>query len=97
MSIHTTEALANGDSASAQALTQSAQEKLRHFIFRIERIEEEMANCSTDRKEVYGEAKSMGFDVKAIRKVIALRKLDRAEREEMEQILELYLHAVGEV
>lgn len=80
-----------------QTLTQSAQERLRQFITRIERVEEEMSNLAADRKEIYGEAKSTGFDTKAIRKVIAIRKQDRREREEQEMILDLYMQALGEI
>ena len=80
-----------------QSLTQTAQERLRQLIQRIEKLEEEKANVAADIKEVYGEAKSTGFDTKVMRKVVALRKLDRAERAEQEQILDLYLAAMGEI
>lgn len=97
MSISETTALANENSGSPQALTQSARGRLAQFVARIERVEEEKAALSADLKEIYGEAKSTGFDTKALRKVIALRKMDRNERAEMEMILDLYLHAIGEV
>lgn len=80
-----------------QSLTQTAQERLRQLIQRIETLEEEKAGIAADIKEVYGEAKSTGFDTKVMRKVIALRKQDRAERAEQEQILDLYLAAMGEI
>lgn len=85
------------EQAAPQTLTQSAKERLRQLIARIERLEEEKANVAADIKEVYGEAKSTGFDTKIMRKVIALRKQDRAERAEQEQILDLYLAALGEI
>lgn len=80
-----------------QILTPTAQERLRALIARIEKLEEEKANVAADIKEVYGEAKGTGFDTKIMRKVIALRKQDRAERAEQEQMLDLYLAAMGEI
>ena len=68
---------------------------LKSFIERIERLEEEKAALTTDIKDVYGEAKANGFDTKIIKKVVALRKLDRDERNEIETILDLYLSALG--
>ena len=73
-----------------------AAEALRQFIDRIERLEEEKKGLSDDIKDVYAQAKGQGFDTKIIRKIISLRKKDRQEREEEEQILELYLVALGE-
>lgn len=75
--------------------TSFAQEQLRAFIERIERLEEEKAAIAEDIKEVYGEAKAMGFDAKIMRKVISLRKKTPDERSEEETILELYLTALG--
>jgi uncharacterized protein (UPF0335 family) len=71
-----------------------ARDHLKSFVARIERLEEDRANVSSDIKEVYAELKSMGFDVKAMRSVIRLRKIDRRERQEMEALLEMYLGAV---
>ena len=85
------------DVTQPQALTQSTRERLMQIVRRIERVEGEKADLAADLKEIYAEAKSTGFDTKALRKVIALRKLDRQEREEMEAIVDLYLHAIGEV
>ena len=73
-----------------------AAEALRQCIDRIERLEEEKRGLSEDIKEIYGQAKSQGFDTKAIRKIVALRRLDRQEREEQEELIELYLVALGE-
>ena len=69
--------------------------QLKSFIERIERLMEEIKGLQDDVKDVYAEAKGNGFDTKVMRKVIALRKRDAAEREEEETILELYLQALG--
>lgn len=81
----------------AQTLTQSAQERLKQLIARIEKLEEEKTAISDDIKEVYGEAKATGFDTKIIRRVVALRRISAAEREEADMVLDLYLHALGEI
>ncbi|RVH87176.1 DUF2312 domain-containing protein [Sinorhizobium meliloti] len=72
-----------------------ARDQLRAFIGRIERLEEEKKTIAEDIKGVYGEAKSMGFDAKILRKVISIRKQDADERAEQEAILDTYLHALG--
>jgi uncharacterized protein (UPF0335 family) len=72
-----------------------ARDQLRAFVERIERLEEEKKGISDDIKEVYAEAKGNGFDVKVLRKVIAVRKIGAAERAEQEAILDLYLQALG--
>lgn len=69
--------------------------QLRSFIERVERLEEEKATIADDIKEVFAEAKATGFDTKAIRKLVKLRKMDPAERQEAEAILDLYKHALG--
>jgi len=69
--------------------------RLLSFIERIERLEEELAALSEDKKEVYAEAKGVGFDVKTIRKVISLRKMDGEKRREADELLDLYKAAVG--
>ena len=74
-----------------------AADQLKSFIERIERLEEEKAGLASDIKDVYAEAKGTGFDVKALRKIISLRKKDHAERQEEEAILELYMQALGMV
>lgn len=78
------------------SMTEAAREKLRQTVMRIERLEEEKKEVAEQIKEVYAEAKSMGFDVKALRQAIRLRKIDAQEREEQEMILDLYLGALGE-
>lgn len=75
--------------------TSFAQGQLRSLIERIERLEEEKKAIAADIKEIYGEAKSTGFDTKIMRKVVSLRKKDTAERQEEEAILDLYLSALG--
>jgi uncharacterized protein (UPF0335 family) len=72
-----------------------ARDQLKSLIERIERLEEERAALSADIREIYSEAKSFGFDTKIIRQVVRLRKLDRADRQEQEAILDLYLSALG--
>jgi uncharacterized protein (UPF0335 family) len=68
---------------------------LRAFVERIERLEEEKKALSGDIKDVYGEAKANGFDVKIMRKIVSIRKQDRDSRIEEETILDLYLAALG--
>jgi len=72
-----------------------APDLLKSFVERIERLEEEKASIAGDVKEVYAEAKAQGFDTKILRKVVAIRKRDAAERREEEEILDLYLQALG--
>jgi len=85
------------DVAAPQSLTQSAKEKLKQIVARIERLEEEKAGIAQDVKDVYAEAKALGYDTKALRAVVRLRKIDRREREEQEQVLDLYLAALGAI
>ena len=72
-------------------------DQLRALIERIERLEEEKKAISEDIKEVYGEAKGGGFDVKTIRQIVRIRKLDANDRMEQEAILDTYMHALGMV
>ncbi|AMS28718.1 DUF2312 domain-containing protein [Aquidulcibacter sp.] len=83
--------------SAPQALTSSSKEKLRQFVARIETLETEKTELAEQLKEVYGEAKSLGFDTKALRAVIRLRKQDANDRAEAEMMLDLYLEAVGEI
>lgn len=84
------------DDDTIQHLNETTREKLRQTVSKIERLEDEKKEVAEQIKDVYSEAKSLGFDVKALRQVIRLRKVDRAEREEQEMILETYLIAIGE-
>ena len=72
-----------------------AQDQLRAFVERIERMEEEKKAIADDIKEIYAEAKGNGFDTKVLRKIVAIRKQDHAERMEQEALLELYMAALG--
>ena len=72
-----------------------AKEHLKSFIERIEKLEEEKAALAADIREVYSEAKGTGFDTKIMRKVVALRKLDTADRQEQDALLEMYKGALG--
>lgn len=84
-------------SQAAGGATTVAAERLRSFLERVERLEEEKATIAGDIKEVFAEAKGEGYDTKTLRKVIRLRKMDKAKREEEEALLELYLSALGGV
>lgn len=75
--------------------TTFAQGQLRSLVERIERLEAEKATISADIREVYYESKANGFDTKIIRKIIALRKKEAAEREEEQSMLDLYMSALG--
>ena len=80
---------------AAHSLQEAAQEQLRQFVEQIERLEEEKKALSADIRDKYLEAKGTGFDVKALRKIISLRKKSKSEREEEDGILEVYMHALG--
>lgn len=70
-------------------------QRLKAFIERVERLEEEKAALAEDIKDIMAEAKGTGFDTKTMRKIIRLRKMDRQKREEEEELLELYKSAIG--
>jgi uncharacterized protein (UPF0335 family) len=72
-----------------------ASERLQSFIDRVERLEEEKKALMDDIKDVFAEAKATGFDVKIMRQVLKLRKLDKEDRQEQEHLLELYKRALG--
>ncbi|MCZ6510018.1 MAG: DUF2312 domain-containing protein [Alphaproteobacteria bacterium] len=72
-----------------------AADRLRSFIERIERLEEDRAGLNADIREVLSEAKSAGFDGRIIRQIVRLRKLDPNERQEQEHLLEIYRSAIG--
>jgi uncharacterized protein (UPF0335 family) len=90
----TAELKAKADKAS-RGHNSVAAGQLRSFVERIERLEEEKKAIADDIKDVKGEAKAHGFDVKVLNKVIAIRKQDQAERQEQEALLDLYLGALG--
>lgn len=72
-----------------------AGKRLKSFVERIERLEEEKAALAEDIKEVYAEAKAVGFDAKTMRKIVSLRKMDVEKRREEDELLELYKAAIG--
>lgn len=84
-------------SANVEGATTVAADRLRSFIERIERLDEEKAAIMEDQKEVYAEAKGEGYDTKILRQVVRIRKMDRADRQEQEALLDLYLSAIGEL
>ena len=73
----------------------AAGKRLKSFIERIERLEEEKAGIAGDIKDIYAEAKSVGFDVKTMRTIIRLRKMEDQKREEADMLLETYKAAIG--
>lgn len=85
------------DSPHTDILNQAAQGQLKSIIERIERLEQEKSEIAEQIKEVFAEAKGNGFDVKVLRKVVRIRKQDRAKRLEEEAITDLYLSAMGEI
>lgn len=86
---------ATTESTTEQSSTRFAKDHLKAFVDRIERLEEEKKGIADDIKDIYGEAKSMGFDVKALRAIIRMRKEDSDDRKEHEAILETYMLALG--
>jgi uncharacterized protein (UPF0335 family) len=85
----------NQENAEATDIGGVAGKRLVAFIERIERLEEEKAGLAEDLKEVYGEAKAVGFDVKTMRRIVKLRKMDVEKRREEDELLELYKSAIG--
>lgn len=83
--------------SSPDVLSATAQGRLRTIIERLERLEEDKQAVMEDMKEVFSEAKGEGYDVKIVRKVLRIRKQDKAKRQEEEAILDLYLAALGEI
>lgn len=77
-----------------ETVDQSTAQHLRQFIERIERLEEDKEALSQDVREVFAEAKGAGFDVKIMRQVIKLRKMNTDERSELEHLLDTYMHAL---
>lgn len=78
-----------------EARTKVGKEQLKAFVERIERLEEEKKTISDDIRDVYAESKSNGFDTKALRTIIKMRKQDTNERMEQEAIVDTYMHALG--
>lgn len=80
---------------NSEPATKFAKDQLRSIIERVEKLEEEKKTISDDIKDVYSEAKSNGYDCKALRTIVRMRKQDANERAEQETILETYLQAMG--
>jgi uncharacterized protein (UPF0335 family) len=78
-----------------QPATRFAKDQLKAIVERVEKLEEEKKAISDDIRDVFAEAKVNGYDVKALRQVVKLRKLDKNERQEQEAILDTYLVALG--
>ena len=72
-----------------------AGDRLKSLIERIERLEEEKAGLAGDVRDIYAEAKGEGYDVKVMRQIIRLRKMDKGDRQEQEELLDLYKAAIG--
>jgi uncharacterized protein (UPF0335 family) len=86
---------ATAAAAQEEPSTSFAKDQLKAVIERIERLEEEKKAIADDIKDVFAEAKAHGFDVKALRTIIKIRKQDTDERKEQEAIVETYMHALG--
>jgi uncharacterized protein (UPF0335 family) len=87
--------MATAAAVKEEPATRFAKDHLKAFVERIERLEEEKKAIADDIRDVYGEAKANGFDAKALRTIVRLRKQDLEERKEQEAILETYMHALG--
>jgi uncharacterized protein (UPF0335 family) len=86
---------ASAAAIAEQPATRFAKDHLKAFVERVERLEEEKKAISDDIRDVYAEAKANGFDTKALRTIVRLRKQDVEERREQENILATYMHALG--
>lgn len=84
-----------GHNSDGESATRFAKDQLKAIVERIERLEEEKKATSDDIRDVYAEAKGNGFDVKALRAIVRLRKLDTDERREQQEVLDTYLNALG--
>jgi uncharacterized protein (UPF0335 family) len=84
----------NSEAAESPA-ERFSKDQLKAIIDRIERLEEEKKTISDDIRDVYAEAKGTGFDVKALRTIVRMRKQDANDRAEQEALLETYMHALG--
>jgi uncharacterized protein (UPF0335 family) len=87
--------MATAAAAVQESATRFAKDHLKAFVERIEKLEEEKKAITDDVRDVYSEAKANGFDTKALRAIVRLRKQDADERREHEAVLETYMHALG--
>jgi len=81
--------------ADSETAHRYAKDQLKSIVERIERLEEEKKSTQDDIKDVYAEAKGNGFDTRALRTIVRMRKMDTDERREQEEVLETYMHALG--
>jgi uncharacterized protein (UPF0335 family) len=86
---------AHADTKDDESPRRFAKDHLKAFVERVEKLEEEKKAIADDIRDVYAEAKGNGFDVKALRTIVRLRKQDVNERKEYEAVLETYMHALG--
>lgn len=93
--MHPQTAASDTTSPREDASHRFAKDQLKAFVERIEKLEEEKKTISDDIRDVYAEAKANGFDVKALRQIIKMRKQEPTERQEQEAILETYMLALG--
>ena len=70
-------------------------DRLKSIIERIERLEEEKKGIASDIKDIYAEAKGVGYDTKIVREIVKLRRMDQTERLEQEELVDVYMHALG--
>ena len=87
--------MATAAAAVQESATRFAKDHLKAFVERIVKLEEEKKAISDDVRDVYSEAKANGFDTKALRAIVRMRKEDADERREHEAVLETYMHALG--
>ena len=87
--------MATAAAEKEQPATRFAKDQLKAFVERIERLEEEKKTIADDIRDVYAESKANGFDVKALRTIVRLRKQEPTERQEQQLILDTYMHALG--
>ena len=87
--------MATAAAEKEQPATRFAKDQLKAFVERIERLEEEKKTIADDIRDVYAESKANGFDVKALRTIVRLRKQEPTERQEHQLILDTYMHALG--
>ena len=79
----------------AKKQEEAAPSQIKSILAKVERLEEELSALRADIREIYAEAKSMGLDVKILRRIVSLRKMDPGEREEQEQLLDSYINSIG--
>jgi len=93
--MHSTQSNTGIDAQPVTSSTSFAKDQLKSIIERIERLEEEKKSIADDIRDVYAESKGNGFDVKALRAIVKMRRQDPNERQEAETILETYMQALG--